>query len=169
MADNGAAASSSSSSSSGMYDVFLSFRGEDTRYISSDSLYRKLAENGNLKVFRDCPDLKLSDPIKSTLVEAIKRSRMFIVMMSPNYVSSSWCLVELVEILKYSNNGRNRPVFPVFYHVEPSEVRYQNSIKSKEAMRKHEDTYGKETVAAWESALSTICGLCGQHIVENKG
>ncbi|XP_057756631.1 disease resistance protein RPH8A-like [Arachis stenosperma] len=172
MADNGAALSSSSSSSSlseGMYDVFLSFRGEDTRYISSDSLYRKLAENGNLKVFRDCPGLKLSDPIKSTLVEAIKGSRMFIVMMSSNYVSSSWCLVELVEILKYSNNGRNRAVFPVFYHVEPSEVRYQNSVKSKEAMRKHEERYGKDTVAAWESALSTICGLCGQHIVKNKG
>ncbi|MED6110188.1 hypothetical protein PIB30_040675 [Stylosanthes scabra] len=166
MADNGEA--SSSSLSEGMYDVFLSFRGEDTRYIFTDHLYHRLTEIGKLKVFIDEPGLEMSDEIKATLMEAIKRSRMFIVVMSENYVSSSWCLMELEEMLKYSNDGKKRPIFPVFYYVLPAEVRYQISEKSKKAMADHEMRVGADKVKAWNSALSKVCDISGQHIVENK-
>ncbi|MED6110197.1 hypothetical protein PIB30_040684 [Stylosanthes scabra] len=167
MADDGEAASSSLSE--GMYDAFLSFRGEDTRYLFTDYLYHRLAKIEKLKVFRDEPELKMGDQVDSTLIEAIKRSRMFIVVMSPNYVSSSWCLMELEEMLKYSNNGTKRPIFPVFYDVEPAEVRHQISKKSKKAMKDHERRVGINKVKEWKSALSTLCGLSGQHIVRNKG
>ncbi|MED6149871.1 hypothetical protein PIB30_066815 [Stylosanthes scabra] len=167
MADDGDA-SSSSSSSEGMYDAFLSFRGEDTRYLFTDHLYYRLAEKEKLKVFRDDPDLKMGDQIDSTLMETIKRSRMFVVVISENYVSSSWCLMELEVMLKYSNNGKKRPIFPIFYDVEPAEVRHQISQKSKKAMEDHERRVGVEKVKAWKLALSTLCGLSGQHIVVNK-
>ncbi|MED6149840.1 hypothetical protein PIB30_066424 [Stylosanthes scabra] len=149
-----------------MYDVFLNFRGEDTRFAFTDYLYHGLADVKKLQVFRDDPGLELGDEIKPALMEAIKRSRMFIVVMSENYVSSSWCLLELEEMLKYSNNGTKRLLVPIFYRVAPAEVRYQISIKSKEAMKKHEERHGKDKVLAWKSALSTVCGLSGEHILD---
>ncbi|MED6186688.1 hypothetical protein PIB30_069150 [Stylosanthes scabra] len=167
MADDGEA--SSSSLSEGMYDAFLSFRSEDTRYLFTDHLYHRLAKMEKLKVFRDEPGLEMNDQIKATLMEAIKRSRMFIVVVSENYICSSWCLMELDEMLKYSNNGTKRPIFPIFYHVEPKEVRHQISNKSKKAMKDHERRVGINKVKEWKSALSTLCGLRGQHIVVNKG
>ncbi|MED6125431.1 hypothetical protein PIB30_068444 [Stylosanthes scabra] len=166
MAGDGEA--SSSSLSEGMYDAFLSFRGKDTRYRFTDHLYDKLVEKIKLKVFRDEPDLEMGDRVDSTLMEAIRRSRMFIVVISENYVSSSWCLMELEEMLKYSNNGIKRRIFPIFYDVEPAEVRYQISDKSKKAMEDHERRVGVEKVKAWKLALSTLCRLSGEHIVENR-
>ncbi|XP_057762430.1 disease resistance protein RPP13-like [Arachis stenosperma] len=177
MTDDGAAGASSSSFpapwlwassslSEGMYDVFLNFRGEDTRFLFTDYLYHGLADVKNLQVFRDDPGLELGDEIKPTLMEAIKRSRIHIVVMSENYVSSSWCLLELEQMLKYSNNGNKRSVIPVFYRVNPAEVRYQISDKSKEAMNKHENREGKDKAEAWKLALSTVCGISGKHIVE---
>ncbi|XP_020978329.1 disease resistance protein RPP13 [Arachis ipaensis] len=180
MADDGAAGAASSSSSpapwlwatsslseGGMYDVFLNFRGEDTRFLFTDYLYHGLADVKKLQVFRDDPGLKLGDAIKPTLMEAIKRSRIHIVVMSKNYVCSSWCLMELKQMVKYSkNNGNKRSIIPVFYNVKPAEVRYQISTESKEAMQKHEEREGKEKAEAWKSALSTVCNLSGEHIVE---
>ncbi|MED6174687.1 hypothetical protein PIB30_071440 [Stylosanthes scabra] len=147
MADDGVAGASSSSWSApwfwatsslseGMYDVFLSYRGEDTRFAFTNYLYHGLADVKKLEVFRDDPGLELGDEIKPTLMEAIKRSRTFIIVMSENYVSSSWCLLELEEMLQYSNNGTKRLVFPIFYRVAPAEVRHQISNKSKQAMKK---------------------------------
>ncbi|XLR63350.1 TMV resistance protein N [Arachis ipaensis] len=152
-----------------MYDVFLNFRGEDTRFLFTDYLYHGLADVKKLQVFRDDPALELGDAIKPTLMEAIKRSRIHIVVMSENYVSSSWCLLELEQMLKYSkNNGNERSMVPVFYHVKPAEVRYQISAKYKEAMEKHEKREGKDKGEAWKSALFTVCDLSGQHIVEER-
>ncbi|XP_057754712.1 disease resistance protein RPP13-like [Arachis stenosperma] len=150
-----------SSLSEGMYDVFLNFRGEDSRFAFTDYLYHGLADVKKLQVFRDDPGLELGDKI-TTLMEAIKRSRIHIVVMSENYVSSRWCLLELQQMLKLSDDGKKRPVIPIFLYVEPSEVRF--SDKSKEAMEKHEKRYGKDTADAWTSALNEVCGRSGEHI-----
>ncbi|MED6195629.1 hypothetical protein PIB30_039697 [Stylosanthes scabra] len=132
----------SSSLSEGMYHAFFSFRGEDIRYLFTDHLYHRLAKMEKLKVFRDEPGLEMSDQIKATLMEAIKRSRMLIVVMSENYVSPSWCLMELEEML---------------------------NEKSKESIKDHERRVGVDKVKAWKSALSALCRLSGQHIVVKKG
>ncbi|XP_015947488.3 toll/interleukin-1 receptor-like protein [Arachis duranensis] len=179
MAVDGAAGAASSSSSpapwvwatsslsEGMYDVFLNFRGEDTRYLFTDYLYHGLADVKKLEVFRDDPGLKLGDEIKPTLMEAIKRSRIHIVVMSENYVSSSWCLLELEQMLKYySKDGNKRSVIPVFYHVTPAEMRHQTSTISKKAMKKHKKREGKDKAKAWKLALSRVCGISGGHIVK---
>ncbi|XP_052116124.1 disease resistance protein RPP13 [Arachis duranensis] len=149
-----------SSISEGMYDVFLNFRGEDSRFAFTDYLYHGLADVKKLQVFRDDPGLQLGDKI-TILMEAIKRSRIHIVVMSENYVSSRWCLLELQQMLKLSDDGKKRPVIPIFLYVEPSEVRF--SDKSKEAMEKHEKRYGKDTADAWTSALNEVCSRSGEH------
>ncbi|KAG5007100.1 hypothetical protein JHK82_025026 [Glycine max] len=83
-----------SSSSSFTYDVFLSFRGEDTRYGFTGNLYKVLHDSG-IHTFIDDEELQKGDEITTALEKAIEESIIFIVVLSQNYASSSFCLNEL--------------------------------------------------------------------------
>ncbi|MCI32138.1 TMV resistance protein N-like, partial [Trifolium medium] len=67
--------------------------------------------------------LERGDEINSSLVEAIEESLMYVVILSKHYASSSWCLDELAQILKCKEKY-GREVIPVFYEVDPSDVRH---------------------------------------------
>ncbi|CAJ2634171.1 unnamed protein product [Trifolium pratense] len=55
--------------------------------------------------------------------------------------------------------------FPIFYHVDPSDVRHQRNSYGK-AMVAHKDRFGKdsEKLKAWTEALSDVANLKGHHI-----
>ncbi|KDO42841.1 hypothetical protein CISIN_1g048539mg, partial [Citrus sinensis] len=107
---------SSSIATKGRYDVFLSFRGEDTGDNFTSHLFAALPNRG--------------DEISLALLNAIEASKISIVIFSKNYASSKWCLDELVKILECKNcNGQM--VVPVFYHVHPSDVRNQTGSFAK--------------------------------------
>ncbi|MED6149841.1 hypothetical protein PIB30_066425 [Stylosanthes scabra] len=165
MADDGEA---SSSLSKGMCDVFLNFRGPDTGKEFTDHLYYRLAKIEKLRVFRDVPGLEPGKEILPSLMDGIKRSWMFIVVMSSDYLSSRSCLEELEEILKYSDNGKKRLIYPIFYHVNPAELRYQKSPESQKAMEVHKRHVGVEKVEVWKKAVLRVSWLSGKHIVKNK-
>ena len=105
------------------YDVFLSFRGEDTRKSFTDHLYNALVRQG-IYTFRDGEELEKGQPISSKLLQAIQDSRIALVIFSRTYASSSWCLDELAKIVE-CRKEMGQKVFPIFYHVDPSEVRKQ--------------------------------------------
>ncbi|KAK2379235.1 TMV resistance protein N [Trifolium repens] len=147
------------------HDVFLSFRGE-TRYSFTDHLYHSLLRQG-INVFRDDQKLKIGDKIGPFLLQAIEASRISVVVLCKDYASSSWCLDELVKIVDcYENN--KKPVFVIFYKVEPSDVRHQKNSYRK-AMIKHEERFGSdsEKVKAWRLALNRVCALSGLHCKDN--
>ena len=115
-------ASSSSASVPGPeYDVFLSFRGTDTRHNFTDHLYTSLVQN-NIKAFRDDEGLERGDEISSALKNTIERSKVSVIIFSKDYASSRWCLDELVHILECRRRN-DQIVLPVFYQVDPSHVR----------------------------------------------
>ena len=142
------------------YDVFLSFKGEDTRNGFTGHLYQALCDNG-INTFID-NDLQRGEEISVELVQAIKSSMISIIIFSQNYAFSSWCLEELVEILNCKQNGQL--VLPVFYKVDPSEVRKQEG-KFKLAMAKHENKFKNNTekVQRWRAALNEAASLSGWH------
>jgi hypothetical protein len=147
------------------YDVFLSFRGA-TRYSFTDHLYHSLLRHG-ISVFREDQKLKIGDEIGPFLLQAIEDSRISVVVLCKDYASSSWCLDELVKIVDcYENNGK--PVFVIFYKVEPSDVRHQKNSYRK-AMIKHEEIFGirSKKVKAWKFALKRVCALSGLHCKDN--
>ncbi|KAI3683270.1 hypothetical protein L1987_83773 [Smallanthus sonchifolius] len=78
------------------YDVFLSFRGADTRNRFTDHLYNALLDAG-FNTFLDDEEIETGEPLKPELESAIKSSRASIIVMSKNYASSTWCLEELRE------------------------------------------------------------------------
>ena len=93
------------------YDVFLSFRGEDTRNGFTGHLYYDLCNKG-INTFID-NDLQKGEKISGELLKTIRSSRISIIIFSQNYAFSTWCLNELVEILNCKQNGQL--VLPVFY------------------------------------------------------
>uniref|UniRef100_A0A7N2LHH8 ADP-ribosyl cyclase/cyclic ADP-ribose hydrolase n=1 Tax=Quercus lobata TaxID=97700 RepID=A0A7N2LHH8_QUELO len=80
------------------YDVFLSFRGEDTRYGFMSHLYQVLCDNG-FNTFID-DNLQKGKEISAELLKTIESSMILIIVLSENYASSTWCLDELVKILE---------------------------------------------------------------------
>lgn len=158
-----------SSSQNYSYDVFLSFRGEDTRKTFTDHLYKALLDEG-LITFRDDEEIERGENIKSELEKGIQESGSWIIVFSKDYASSSWCLDELLLILECRNRSK-RLLLPIFYHVDPSDVRKQSGLIS-EAFHMHEEKFKKEMddtkrkdlmdkIKPWRNALTQLANLGG--------
>ncbi|KAM7469340.1 hypothetical protein LguiA_007523 [Lonicera macranthoides] len=153
--------SSSTSKSSYTYDVFLSFRGKDTRKNFSDHLYAALVNKG-FRTFRDNDQMHIGKSLKPELDKAIKQSRVSIIVFSKDYASSTWCLNELVMILDRKRTSEH-DVLPVFYNLSPSEVRNQSG-GTGEAFARHEHSNLKEKVEGWKAALKEVANLAGMEL-----
>jgi hypothetical protein len=147
--------------------VFLSFKGSDTRYGFTGNLYNALCDSG-VHTLIDNRELHGGDEITPSLVKAIEETRIFIPIFSINYASSSFCLDELVHIV-HCFKAKGCMVLPVFYDVEPSQVRHQ--IESYgEAISKHEKRFRNSTekynanmerLHKWKMALNQAANLSG--------
>ncbi|CAJ2636657.1 unnamed protein product [Trifolium pratense] len=158
-------ASSSSSSSSMMtpklkYDVFVSFRGQDTRNNFADHLFAAFRRKGIL-AFRDDTKIQKGESIAPELLRAIEGSEIFIVIFSKHYASSTWCLRELESILHCSQVSGRR-VMPVFYDVDPSDVRHQKGSYAED-LAKHEERFQHDSdlVQRWREALTQVANYSG--------
>eukprot|EP00256_Glycine_max_P069675 XP_025984270.1 uncharacterized protein LOC102661979 isoform X3 [Glycine max] len=151
------ASSALTQSSSFSYDVFLSFHATDTRSNFTDFLFQALIRKG-IVAFKDesrAPD------------QAIEDSRLFIVVLSKNYAFSTQCLHELSQIFHCVEFSPRR-VLPIFYDVDPSDVRKQTGWYEK-AFSKYEERFlvnkkGMETVQTWRKALTQVANLSGWYI-----
>ncbi|KAG4967937.1 hypothetical protein JHK87_033588 [Glycine soja] len=145
------------------YEVFVSFRGKDTRNNFTDHLFGALQRKGIL-TFRDDTKLKKGERILSSLMQAIEGSQIFVIVFSKNYASSTWCLRELEKILDCVRVPGKR-VLPIFYDVDPSEVRKQTGDYGK-AFTKHEERFKDdvekmEEVKRWRRALTQVANFSG--------
>ncbi|XP_020977509.1 TMV resistance protein N-like isoform X3 [Arachis ipaensis] len=137
------------------YKVFLSFRGEDTRKGFTSHLYTALVNRG-ITTYIDDKNLHKGDLISDELLKAIEESMFAVIVLSPNYASSTWCLDELHKIVE-CNNYLGLQIVAVFYHVKPCDVRHQIGA-FEEAFKKHELRFGKEgdRVRRWRNALTQV-------------
>ncbi|MBA0771080.1 hypothetical protein Gotri_019605, partial [Gossypium trilobum] len=111
--------------------------------------------------FRDDPKLEAGEEIAPELFKAIQKSWCSVIVFSESYASSGWCLDELTEIVKQKKDkGR---VFPVFYDVDPSDLRKQKG-KVEEAFAEHEKRYDEDKVQRWRNALTQVANIKGWHL-----
>lgn len=151
------------------YDVFVSFYGEDTRYSFTGNLCYALNQRG-IHTFRDDTKLRKGEGISPGLLTAIEESRMAIIVFSENYASSSWCLDELVKIIECMKE-KAQLVRPVFYYVDPSDVRRQRGsygrsmAEQEQKLRKSSETeqLAVERLQTWKLALEEAANLSGWH------
>ncbi|TYG47765.1 hypothetical protein ES288_D11G367300v1 [Gossypium darwinii] len=117
------------------YDVFLSFRGEDTRNNFTDHLYNALKRRG-IVTFRDDPKLEAGEEIAPELFKAIQQSWCSI--FSKTYAFSIWCLEELAQI-----KGKVEEAFA------KHEERYKDD---------------REKIQRWPNALREVANIKGWHL-----
>ncbi|XP_056171742.1 disease resistance protein RUN1-like [Syzygium oleosum] len=142
------------------YHVFLSFKGADVRNNFLSHLYAALDQKG-IHTFVDREELQKGEEISPALMRAIEESHVAIIIFSQDYASSPWCLEEVTKIME-CKEGKGLIVFPVFYKVEPREVRGVRESYGR-AMAKHEFKLGKdsEKVKRWKKALFDAGSLYG--------
>ena len=157
-----AAAGASSSSSSipiPKYHVFLSF-GDDTSKSFSDHLYKSMVRKG-IDTFWGYEKIEKGETIDTKRLKAIEESRFAVVVFSREYPSSAERLDELVKIAEM----KLERVFPVFYHVEPSEVRKQNGTFGDDfALLLARQDFDVEKVNKWRNVLTEMANLSGWHV-----
>ncbi|OIT29442.1 tmv resistance protein n [Nicotiana attenuata] len=104
---------------------------------------------------------------RQELLKAIEESQFAVIIFSKNYATSKWCLDELVKIMECKDEY-GQTVIPVFYDVDPSDVRNQRESFA-EAFDKHETKYKDDVeemqkVQRWRNALTAAANLKGYDI-----
>jgi hypothetical protein len=142
------------------WDVFLSFRGADTRKNFISHLYSSLGRVG-IRIFRDDEELLRGETISAGLLNAIQESKIFIVVFSKDFAYSRWCLDELVEIVD-RRKTIGHTFLPIFYHINPSDVRRQTGTFA-EAFARHEEQFHNNIfrVHRWKKALTEAANCSG--------
>ncbi|CAI0421205.1 unnamed protein product [Linum tenue] len=148
------------------YEVFLSFRGPDVRTTFADSLYHFLVHS-KIRTFYDDEELRKGDKIAPSLVQAIQESKIYIPILSQGYASSKWCLEELSLMVESLNRNQGHILLPVFYFVEPRDVRRQERSYYSRAFLQHSRKYDAETTKEWKEALQFVGQLKGWHVTES--
>lgn len=165
-----ASSSSASTSTYPRYDVFINHRGPDVKNTFVSHLDKCLREHG-LWPFLDRPELEAGHNIKTQIEAAIQVASVHIAIFSPTYAESTWCLDELVLMLE-----SGAPVVPIFYNVEPSEVRWNDKKGAyAEALKRlqqktnsdpqtngdQKPRHDSATIQGWRAALSHVANLKG--------
>lgn len=161
------ASSSSFVPTSYKYDVFISFRGEETRMNFTSHLYAAFRRNA-IETYIDDKSLERGDEISPLLLKAIEESQLLLVVFSKDYASSIWCLDELEHILKCKKE-RGQIVIPVFYHVDPSNIRHQRgsygaAFVAHQKLLKHD----RSKVEEWRKALKEAAALSGFDLQQDE-
>ena len=152
------ASSSSFIHQSKNFDVFLSFRGQDTRHGFISHLYEALCLKG-IQTFID--DKPRGEEISEELLKTIENSMMSIIVFSENYAFSTWCLDELAKIVECKKN--DQLVQPIFYKVDPSKLRKQNGKFGKDLAKHEKNIKDYKKLQRWKKALQEATDMSGWH------
>ncbi|OWM86397.1 hypothetical protein CDL15_Pgr021483 [Punica granatum] len=142
------------------FEVFLSFRGPDSRQGLADVLYSEMRAVG-IRVFRDDDELEMGDEIGEVLV-AIETSRICVLILSKTFAASTWCLREVERMVEL-----RKLIIPIFYTAGPDDVKLSTGLFKKD-LKKHEKKHGKERVKKWEDSLKAVAMIKGRE-VKNTG
>ncbi|XP_023643838.1 disease resistance protein RML1A-like [Capsella rubella] len=143
------------------FNTFSSFHGPDVRKSFLSHLRKQFSYNG-ITMFDD-QGIERSETIAPSLVQAIRESRILIVILSKNYASSSWCLNELVEIME-CKKVMGQIVMTIFYGVDPTHVRKQIGDFGKAFTETCSRSTDVEKLK-WEKALTDVSNILGEHLL----
>ncbi|EFH63714.1 predicted protein [Arabidopsis lyrata subsp. lyrata] len=149
--------SSSSSSLIPKFDVFLSFKAEDTTNIFVSDLHRSLSEKGITTYQKDEKQEEKDSSVVSDLKKCIIESKLAVVVVSKSYPTSVLCLNQLQTIINFHDEGQ-LSVLPIFYGVDLSNIRNQTG-EYTEAFRNLAEEFSPEKVQAWRSALAKLTSV----------
>lgn len=116
--------------------------------------------------FRDYhhQDLQRGKCIKLEILRAIEQSRLVLVIFSKNYASSTWCLEEVAKAVECKDINEGS-VIPIFYEVNPSDIRKLRGNFGT-TFAKTEEVYSgdKRDIKRWKDAVSKVASLAGMEL-----
>ncbi|KAH0864420.1 hypothetical protein HID58_081631 [Brassica napus] len=136
------------------WDIFLSFQRE-TSHSFTDRLNEVLIKE-HVRVWK-CQVKRKNQVLGPSLVEAIEDSVAFIVVLSPDYAKSHWCLKELAKLCDLRSLGR--PILPIFYEVDPWSFRRQCPFDMD--FEEHSKKFGEEEIQRWREAMKIVGNISG--------
>ncbi|KAH6558902.1 hypothetical protein KP509_1Z038400 [Ceratopteris richardii] len=139
------------------YDVFICHYGSETKRNIVDCLCGLLKYNG-ITCFVDY-EMKEGTDFPAHIFRAIKHSRVHIIVFSPNFAKSQWCLKEAHEIMKIQKDTSFHIVLPIFVDVEVSDVRYQPKGTAYDLSSHKRLT--TENIVQWGETLTKISHITG--------
>ncbi|KAI3442485.1 uncharacterized protein J3R85_000661 [Psidium guajava] len=143
------------------FDVFLNFRGPDTRLNFTDHLYHSL-DGAGIRVFLDDAEIRKGEKIGGELLHAINDSRIYVPIFSRDYASSAWCLRELAHMVERLRRSTDKVILPIFFDVDPYDVKLRTGLYV-DALKGHEDRFGYDEVRRWKEALTDVASIKGWH------
>ncbi|XP_039165675.1 TMV resistance protein N-like [Eucalyptus grandis] len=147
------------------YDVFLSFRGRDTRLNFTDHLHRSMVRAG-IRVFLDSEELEDGKEINEIL-EVVNKSRIYIPIFSKDFASSIWCLREVERMVECcSKSNGKKEIIPIFYDVMSDDVKLRTNLYKK-AILKHKK-FAPNKVQQWMSDLKTVGKIKGRELLGKR-
>ena len=158
----GSTSSASAPALGGKYEVFFSFRGEVTRSFTEFLSY--ILDKAGIRNFRYDDEL-VGEKEVPALLKAIQESTISIPIFSRDYASSIWRLRELEQMVE-CHTTMGHKILPIFYDVEPSDVRHQIG-SYEEAFRQHQNHFDEKIVQGWKKALTEVGQMKGWEL-ENE-
>ncbi|GLJ08372.1 hypothetical protein SUGI_0087450 [Cryptomeria japonica] len=158
-----ASATSSSTIKKPPCSVFINHRGPDVKETLAKAIYHALYVRG-IAAFLDSEELDLGDKIPAALQKEMSSASLHVAIFSTGYADSPWCLAELSFMLTTGT-----PIIPVFYRVEPTDLRWVEKGKYADAFSKHQekDRYSPEKIKEWKEALQEVSYYKGEIINTN--
>ena len=145
----------SSSTMDDEYDVFLNHRGPGVKAGFVAHLEDALQSAG-LNPFLHQESIRMGDLAFRSNDNALEKARVHVAVVSKGYAESKLCLCELVTILM-----SQKPVVPVFYDVEPSDLCKVERGPFAAAFEKHKSKETPEQVEEWRNALRKLAYVTG--------
>ncbi|XP_039154797.1 toll/interleukin-1 receptor-like protein [Eucalyptus grandis] len=149
------------------FEVFLSFRGLDTRDNFTSCLYHDMVEKG-IRVFKDDKELPIGQKVEGELLQALDDSQIYIPIFSKRFASAPWCLREVAHMVNCtSKSDGKKEILPVFFDVKPDDVKLKTELY-RDALSELGKKYGSDEVKSWEDALAEVPTKVGWKL-EGKG
>ena len=174
------------------YDAFISYRHTPTdefvaknlqilleTYTVPENVKDQVPKDRIKRIFRDQDELPLSDNLGSSIEQALKNSEYLIVVCSPTYRESKWCMKEIetfismhgygkiIVVLCEGNTNESFPPQLLNADVEPfaSDVRGSNQ---KEIMRKLKIEYVRVAASLLGVPYDTLRQREQERILQRK-
>ncbi|XP_058202826.1 probable 2' cyclic ADP-D-ribose synthase BdTIR [Rhododendron vialii] len=155
-------------------DVFISHRRIDTYRNVAGLLYDHLSRL-NFRPFLDSKSMKPGDKLFEKIDAAIRDCRVGIVVFSPNYCDSYFCLHELHMMMEC-----RKKVLPIFVNVKPSELRVldcgscptEELFRLREAIEEAKNTVGltfDTSNGDWSELLKNTSDAVTQNLLQVEG
>ncbi|XP_027908039.1 TMV resistance protein N-like isoform X2 [Vigna unguiculata] len=142
------------------YDVLINFTGEDIRRKFVSHLDYALSTVGLTTFLHEenaVNDMHIQQPI-------LNLCRVAIVVFTKTYSQSAWCLHQLQQIIKWQETY-SRHVFPVYYEIQPSDVRFQKGDFGETFKATAQKTFSGQQLehgmSRWSHALTKAANLFG--------